>query len=809
MGPKAAAAAAGAATATTTATAPKAAAAAPTHFLCIPLVTRSSRPQLVQSLASFRADVTNPAWGSLVIPEGAIRPVGTLHLTLGVFSFPTTTKPSSAKEGASSSSSVPTEGNQLLLEKAREVLHSLQPREILASVMPGSASAAPVKGKDNGERESSGAGRLKITLRGLQAMQSTAPAKASVLYAPPVDDPSGVLYRVCEKLREAFHESGLMARENRPLLLHATIVNTVYVKGGGRKGKGGRREKLTIDARGVLERYEDQVWMEDVQVEKVAICKMGAKKVVLEDGAEDEVYEVVDEIECREGVLMPRKPAKTTTTPPTQAEKRRQPPIGGGTGSPSRRGAMRTPISNNSTSPNARNGGSSGGLVIAAPPRAALSGTSSPAPVDEYRNTTKDAPPASNSTSSGSSNSSGSTPPATATATATATAPNTQTTTATAHLLREKDDRIAYLERELGIMETEFHRELDKLSAAESETSSFWQAKYSALNQQFLRADTELRLLRAEVDVRDAERDEMRARYEGMARLVSDRDEECRNLRAHIRGLKEWVSTSTRASAYGQAQTSDEVFGDGMARLGNGLQNWVLVHFRRAKIDLSKVDNEGILEELGHLVPMYEDLAATAKVHLLQSIVSQLLVESVFDTYFVGLSSEETQHLTQVEAFLSSFATSPEPINQWRSMTLTILKKEAHQRMQTEASNITETIVRKVNTILDAIVTDNKATEARDQALRALVSSAIELSRLLVVQKAIFKVHMPKILPHQKIMFDRSMMEDMGGEDEDGLDEREICCVTFPGIIKRGDESGGQLQFRNVISKARVLCSPD
>lgn len=77
------------------------------------------------------------------------------------------------------------------------------------------------------------------------------------------------------------------------------------------------------------------------------------------------------------------------------------------------------------------------------------------------------------------------------------------------------------------------------------------------------------------------------------------------------------------------------------------------------------------------------------------------------------------------------------------------------------------------------------------------------------VQKAVFKVSMPEILPYQKIMFDAATMEDIGGEDEEHLAGREICCVTFPGIIKRGDENGGQLQFRNFISKARVLCSPE
>ncbi len=128
--------------------------------------------------------------------------------------------------------------------------------------------------------------------------------------------------------------------------------------------------------------------------------------------------------------------------------------------------------------------------------------------------------------------------------------------------------------------------------------------------------------------------------------------------------------------------------------------------------------------------------------------------------------------------------------------------------MQSETSAVTDTIVAKVNGLLDTI-TNTTSNDARDQGLQALVSSAIELSRLLAVQKAVFKIEMPEILPHQRIMFDTETMEDIGGEDEDSLADREICCVTFPGIIKRGDESGGHLQYRNVISKARVVCSPE
>lgn len=146
--------------------------------------------------------------------------------------------------------------------------------------------------------------------------------------------------------------------------------------------------------------------------------------------------------------------------------------------------------------------------------------------------------------------------------------------------LKEKDDKIAMLQTELRVMEEEFAKELDRLSQNESETATFWQKKHSALNQQYLRADTELRLLTAEVEVRRDEREELREGWDILRKQVREREAEIASLMSQVRGLKDWVSTSTRSDA----QTTDEVFGDGMAKLANGLQNWVIVNFRKAKL---------------------------------------------------------------------------------------------------------------------------------------------------------------------------------------------------------------------------------
>jgi activating signal cointegrator complex subunit 1 len=232
---------------------------APTHFLCIPL----AGPHLARSLAAFRADVTSPL--SFGIPAGAVRPLGTLHLTLGVMSL-----------------------RDESLGQALEVLRNLRLGDALAAARAGSSSTSA----STESKVSSGAagdGKLTISLQGLHPMQAA--SKTSVLYAPPLD-PEGTLYRFCQNLRKPFLDSGIMTDDNRPLLLHATIINTIYVKG---RARGERRQRLTIDARELLTRYDNYVWMEDMPVERVTLCRMGAKKIEGSDG--DEAYEVEAEVE--------------------------------------------------------------------------------------------------------------------------------------------------------------------------------------------------------------------------------------------------------------------------------------------------------------------------------------------------------------------------------------------------------------------------------------------------------------------------------------------------------------------------------
>ncbi|KAK6340088.1 hypothetical protein TWF730_001861 [Orbilia blumenaviensis] len=254
----------------------------PTHFLCIPLhgtyyqTLPPPYASLKTALKQFTIDETAPEAelsGSdekSIIPPDAFRPFDTLHLTLGVMTL-------SSKDE---------------IQNAISTLESLDLSQFLPS--PGA----------NGDN------KLYIDLKGLEPMLNSKSkiTGCRVLMVPPKDassSPPGRLLQFCEALRSHFLEKGILTAQDWPLKLHATVVNTVYCKRikvgleGRNSGKRDRNqranrapERVEFDATDVLERYKDHVWAEGLEVDRVQICKMGAKKgkeVVMDDGSVETV----------------------------------------------------------------------------------------------------------------------------------------------------------------------------------------------------------------------------------------------------------------------------------------------------------------------------------------------------------------------------------------------------------------------------------------------------------------------------------------------------------------------------------------
>lgn len=164
-------------------------------------------------------------------------------------------------------------------------------------------------------------------------------------------------------------------------------------------------------------------------------------------------------------------------------------------------------------------------------------------------------------------------------------------------------------------MADEFEKELTGLSlklTAESEVAMFWQQKHAGLMGIGEKYDAEIRNLRREVasslpslntnqaenmsgstsgkgerqekvreekerDIKTRitslvlDRDAFREAYNEAMGEIKMKDEEVRELRTQIRGLKAWVSVSGKTTE----QVADESFGERWRMLGNGLQKFV------------------------------------------------------------------------------------------------------------------------------------------------------------------------------------------------------------------------------------------
>ncbi|KAF2858326.1 hypothetical protein K470DRAFT_259918 [Piedraia hortae CBS 480.64] len=234
-----------------------------THFLALPLVNPSSKQQLIQSLAHLHSTISSHREADTLTK--ALRPLHTLHFTLAVMSL-----------------------SQVQLSSAVALLQELKPSELL---------------KRN---------NLKIELVGMKPLQSR--TTTSVLYAYPFED--GEVRSFAEDVLKIFREKGFVdpvgqeeakeerrklegggesepdgkagggsavgakpqrksKRKSKDLLLHATLLNTIYAKSN--RGKG-RKGPLKFDATPFVEKFGDQVWAKDVLLDKLVICEMGAKE---------------------------------------------------------------------------------------------------------------------------------------------------------------------------------------------------------------------------------------------------------------------------------------------------------------------------------------------------------------------------------------------------------------------------------------------------------------------------------------------------------------------------------------------------
>lgn len=124
----------------------------------------------------------------------------------------------------------------------------------------------------------------KTSLSGLHTTRTR--TSTSALYASPSPLVSP-LHTLCQSLRELFLHANLLIPDSRPLLLHATVFNTLHCAKKPEKGKN-------IDAKALMEKCEQVEWVRNLKIERVAIWEMGAKVDAEEGGRMYRELEGVD-----------------------------------------------------------------------------------------------------------------------------------------------------------------------------------------------------------------------------------------------------------------------------------------------------------------------------------------------------------------------------------------------------------------------------------------------------------------------------------------------------------------------------------
>jgi len=199
--------------------------------------------------------------------------VGALHFTIGVMSLPTPER----------------------LEAACSYLRNLDISHLLRQAEADNSTDAPTTTSSESSTEpqthntsaTTQPQPLKISLSGLHAMHL--PTKTSSLYASPTTA-TPTLTPFTHSLQTAFRIAGFLLPDTRPLKLHATIINTIYARSAASGKKRWSKDSGKFDATALMEKYGEYEWVREMRIERVAICEMGAKKVLEGEVVVDQVY---------------------------------------------------------------------------------------------------------------------------------------------------------------------------------------------------------------------------------------------------------------------------------------------------------------------------------------------------------------------------------------------------------------------------------------------------------------------------------------------------------------------------------------
>ncbi|KAI7215238.1 hypothetical protein KC333_g5560 [Hortaea werneckii] len=285
------------------------------------------------------------------------------------------------------------------------------------------------------------------------------------------------------------------------------------------------------------------------------------------------------------------------------------------------------------------------------------------------------------------------------------------------------------------------------------------------------------------------------------ARAPSAQSDEVHLLQQQLAELKKTISTSTRMSS----SVTDSTFAQEMGILHHELQNWIVLNFRRAKMDVApnelcnRLEGTGDFECVAWLQQILRVFDPSAKLAFLQCVATVFLMDVFCAELVFGLNDGEQWCADLLKAAESmQRPLGSQAYGKWRAATVEAVCQSAvfQDHLQKANESVAESICHSLHKL-----TEIDAGEGGKTSLIGIIKRAASLAHLFSFQQAQYQF----LLPNPGTPFDAEKMEDIA-EDGEKLSSSVISCVTFPFIIKNGDECGENTHLRNVIMKSRVLC---
>ncbi len=260
-----------------------------THFLCLPIATVLSIPQLEQRLQQFRNDPTTSK-----IPPGAYRPLQTLHIPIRPLSLPAADR----------------------IEAASHHLQNLDIDSLLrrkSDRTPGHTTGVrqmQQRGSAHTFSTDSRLPPLTITLSGIRSTHMA--GRGSMLDGGSLHnrlhasytDPTSRVGAFRDEIKRSFDVAGFQIpryRRFRPSDTHLiTILSTkhawsrpkINVPDHAKPGKFRRAPPPMFETKEITEKFENFVLVENVRLEKLSLCELGLWKELEKPGTEAQLSEV-------------------------------------------------------------------------------------------------------------------------------------------------------------------------------------------------------------------------------------------------------------------------------------------------------------------------------------------------------------------------------------------------------------------------------------------------------------------------------------------------------------------------------------